>query len=197
MVSRDIRIKWSPGHMKIEGNEEADALAGNAADPENPKPCNDPLSQQPTICGLRSEARKLKRGAAAAWWASVEPKLSTNYRKWGLNYKVHLPKELELPRPILHRLLALRTGHGDFEWYHKKFHHEDAELNCGCGGTKTPEHLVHCPRVFRYLAKWPFKPRRPPRTQKEGEGYLMRLLEQPQEFQKFLKITGFYTSICA
>lgn len=197
MISRDIKIKWSPGHMKIEGNEEADALANSAADPQNPKPCNDPLSQQPTICGIRSEARKLKQDAAAAWWASVEPKLSAKYRKWCLNYRVHLPIELGLPRPTLHRLLALRTGHGDFEWYHNKFHHEDAELNCSCGGIKTPEHLVHCPRVVRYLAKWPFKPRRPPRTQKEGEGYLMRLLQQPREFQKFLEITGFYRSICA
>jgi ribonuclease HI len=44
MQTRDIRIKWSPGHMDIEGNEEADALADIAADPASPKWIDDPIA---------------------------------------------------------------------------------------------------------------------------------------------------------
>jgi ribonuclease HI len=44
MQSRDIRIKWSPGHMGIEGNEEADTLVDIAADPLSPKWIDDPIA---------------------------------------------------------------------------------------------------------------------------------------------------------
>ena len=81
MQTRDIRIKWSPGHMGIEGNEEADALAGSAADPLSPKWIDDPIALQPTVCGIQSLARGIKKMAMASWWATVEPKLSGRYRK--------------------------------------------------------------------------------------------------------------------
>ena len=54
-------------HTGIEGNEEADKLADIAANPNRPMPCLDPLSQQPTICGIRSVANKIKRDAAQSW----------------------------------------------------------------------------------------------------------------------------------
>lgn len=160
-LTADIRVKWSPGHTGIEGNEEADALADIAANPERPTPCTDPLSHQPTICGVRSVARKILKEATRAWWESVAPNLSQRYRQWELPYAIKPPPELSLPRATLHRLLALRTGHGDFSWYHTKFKHEDAKLECSCGSLKTPEHPVFCKRVFRYLYNWPLKPRRP------------------------------------
>ena len=87
----------------------------------------------------------------ATWWATVEPKLSGRYRKWALPYEVKPLKELDLPRSTLHRLLAIRTGHGDFDWYHTKFKHDDVVLNCSCGKKKTLDHLVHCRRTFRFL----------------------------------------------
>jgi ribonuclease HI len=196
MQTRDIRIKWSPGHMGIEGNEVADALAGSAADPFSPKWIDDPIALQPTVCGIRSLARDIKKTATASWWATVEPKLSGRYRKWALPYEVKPLKELDLPRSILHRLLAIRTGHGDFDWYHTKFKHNDAVLDCSCGKKKTPDHLVYCRKTFRFLWNWPLKPKRPPRNQFEGWDYLSRLLASPKDFQKFLQITGFYSRIC-
>src|SRR5271168_525072 len=66
------------------------------------------------------------------------------YKKWGLDYQMKLPPELNLPRATLHRLLAIRSSHGDFSWYHTKFNHKDAKLVCSCGQPKSPEHLVFC-----------------------------------------------------
>lgn len=195
-LSAEIRVKWSPGHTGIEGNEEADALADIAADPGSPRPCPDPLSQQPTICGIRSVANKMKRDAARDWWDKVSPTLSQRYRRWDLPYVVKPSPELDLPRATLHRLLALRTGHGDFSWYHQKFHHDDAKLECSCGSPKTPEHLVHCKKVFRYLYNWPLKPKRPPRNEAEGRYYIRQLMKEPQKFLEYVQLTSFYAKVC-
>ncbi|RAL65007.1 hypothetical protein DID88_001115 [Monilinia fructigena] len=97
---------------------------------------------QPTISGIGSIARSLAHNVTSGWWRKNEPTLSGRYRKWQLDYALKEPMELKLSRPTLHRLLALRSRHGDFEAYHKRFKHEDAETHCPCGKAKTPEHLV-------------------------------------------------------
>lgn len=38
------------------------------------------------------------------------------------------PPELALPRPILHRLIAGRTGHGDYAGWHHRFNHPPSRL---------------------------------------------------------------------
>jgi hypothetical protein len=55
--------------------------------------------------------------------------------------------ELQPPRPILHHLLAARSGHGDFADYHERFAHEGADLECSCGRRKAPEHFLICDKV--------------------------------------------------
>lgn len=55
----------------------------------------------------------------------------------------YLP-ELSLPRGSLRRLLAARSGHGDFAQHQECFNHEDALLFCFCGQHKTPQHFYHC-----------------------------------------------------
>ena len=106
--------------------------------------------------------------------------------------------ELDLPRTTLHRLLAIRSSHGDFSWYHTKFAHEDAQLLCSCGRPKTPDHIVHCrktttPFQFRY---WPQRPEARPNTPATSIEYLTRLMAKPADFATFLQATEFYTTIC-
>ncbi len=48
---------------------------------------------------------------------------------------------LSLPRPILARVLAARSGHGDFTSYHERFGHQSAMLQCCCGARTFFSHL--------------------------------------------------------
>ncbi|RAL65763.1 hypothetical protein DID88_005428 [Monilinia fructigena] len=113
-----VNIRWSPGHQGITGNEAADSLAdaGAKSDIVDPGP-----TAQPTISGIGSIARSLAHNVTSGWWRKNEPTLSGGYRKWQLDYALKEPMELKLSRPTLHRLLALRSRHSDFEAYHKTF----------------------------------------------------------------------------
>ncbi|RAL62915.1 hypothetical protein DID88_004756 [Monilinia fructigena] len=128
-----VGIRWSPGHMGIEGNETADELADAGA---NEGRMDDDRSAEPTISGIGTTARALADAATSDWWSRCLTGLSASYRKWGLGYSIAEPPELRLPRTLLHRLLAARTAHGDFAQYHRRFGHTDAELNCLCGYAK-------------------------------------------------------------
>ncbi|RAL58741.1 hypothetical protein DID88_003047 [Monilinia fructigena] len=160
-----VGIRWSPGHMGIEGNETADELADAGA---NEGRMDDDRSAEPTISGIGTTARALADAVTSDWWSRCLTGLSASYRKWGLGYSIAEPPELRLPRTLLHRLLAARTAHGDFAQYHRRFGHTDAELNCLCGYAKTPEHLVFCEISQRKFHAWPAKPERPPSRPKEG-----------------------------
>jgi len=61
-----------------------------------------------------SIARNLLRGIEQKWWRKPKEKLSDWYRQWDLPYRVGPPEELNLNRPVLARLLAIRTMHRDF-----------------------------------------------------------------------------------
>jgi hypothetical protein len=99
------------------------------------------------------------------------------------------PAELHLPRPLLSRILAARTGHGDFADYHKRFNHGDAHLLCRCGKKKSPIHFFFC-----YIAK-----RRMPRPLGSPSEMIPHLLGTPKGAAKlaaWLPETRFYESIC-
>jgi hypothetical protein len=181
----DIRVRWSPGHMGSTGNEEADGLADSEAhDPHEPSH----LAAEPTITGLRTDARTLMRGARRSWWVDRKPNLSTWYKGWALSYNTTPQEELTLTRRVLAKLLAIRTRHGDFAWYHRKYRHDDAELLCPCGKDKSPDHLVHCPRMRRWFLQWPARPAWPPTNTEEGITYLQQLLRNPEDFADFLRL---------
>lgn len=63
------------------------------------------------------------------------------------------PDELRLPRHLFARILAARTGHGDFADYHERFNHEDAHLYCRCGARKSPVHFFFCRVAKRRLPR--------------------------------------------
>jgi hypothetical protein len=109
MQAYDIKIRWAPGHTGFE-DEAADKLAGLGALQE----WDAGLASKPTASGIRSVYRDLRRGAQCAWWAKCSVKLSARYKKLEIDLRVKLLPELELPRPTLHHLLAIRSAHGDF-----------------------------------------------------------------------------------
>jgi ribonuclease HI len=192
MQSHDIRVRWSPGHTGIEGNEAADRLADQGAFAD----WAEGLESEPTISGMRSVYRKFRDQARDEWWNKRSQKLSERYRRWAPTYTIRNLPELQLPRGVLHRYLALRTGHGDFSWYHRKFKHADAELKCSCKRHKAPGHIVFCRRTQRHFERWPHRPATPPTSTAEGMQYLAQLLTRPTDFEKLLEVTEFYSKIC-
>lgn len=134
-------VTWgsmSPGHTNIAGNEEADALA--KAGCSQPAPAD----ALPTLAYLRKLARKQPRDAFEAWWSTAAPE---RYRPLKLKATMRCPKELVVPRPSLHHLLAARSHHGDFADYHERFNHANARLICSCGRRKEPKHLFYCRKI--------------------------------------------------
>ncbi|KAJ6439036.1 hypothetical protein O9K51_08440 [Purpureocillium lavendulum] len=102
-------VRWIPGYTNITGNEQADALAKAATSlPE-------PADALPTLAHLRRTARQQSRDAFEAWWDASAP---DQYKPLHLKPTTGCPPELELPRPLLHHLLAARSRHGDFADYH-------------------------------------------------------------------------------
>ena len=190
--THDVRVKWCPGHCNITGNELADKLAKTGARRKDvDKDCT------PTAYGVKSLARKITCELRKTWWSRASLDLSERYRSWDLTYHIRCPKELDvLTRPALHRYLAIRTGHGDFAWYHRRFGHREANLKCSCGRNKDPEHLVRCGKTLATFGRWPCRPIRQPRSEKEARLYLETLMSNPLAFQEFLGTTGFYNSIC-
>lgn len=93
-------------------------------------------------------------------------------------------------------LLALRTGHGDFKWYHIRFKHETSNNYCSCGQSKGPRHIVWCKRIRASFFDWPLKPITQPNNTSERLAYLRGLLASPRDFAKYLQVTRFYTNIC-
>lgn len=184
MALDNITIRWSPGHCGIEGNELADKLADEAA-AEDLAPTG--AAAEPTVSGLKSDVRRLNRLAELDWWTPRALLLNSWYRSWLLDYNPRkAPKELSLSRPSLAKIIAMRTRHGHFAWYHRKFKHEDAVLHCRCGALLAPGHVVYCPHTTRRFCYWPQRPARPPRSAEEGIKYLRTL--QPLELQWLLEL---------
>ncbi|EXU94617.1 reverse transcriptase domain protein [Metarhizium robertsii] len=134
---RQTDIRWIPGHSNIAGNEQADVLAKvGCTHPE-------PMNAAPTLAFLRRGAKRQCKDVARAWWNETAP---DKYRSLNLDFPNCCPPELDLPRPVLHHLLAARN-HRDFADYHERFGHDDAKLTCSSSWRKSPTHLFYCRKV--------------------------------------------------
>ncbi|KAF9728649.1 hypothetical protein PMIN01_13477 [Paraphaeosphaeria minitans] len=194
METHDVSIKWAPGHLGIEGNETADRLANQEA--QHPSPPTGKAAV-PTLSGIKSVARKVLRSIQQIWWADKKTKLSRWYKSWELDYAPRRgPGELDLPRAVLARFLSIRSMHGDFAWYHRKFNHNDANLTCSCGRDKTPEHLALCRKTLGAFGRWPLRPPALPSSRADGLAYTAALIGDPEAFEAFTQLTQYYTKVC-
>ncbi|KAM4055569.1 RNase H domain-containing protein [Hirsutella rhossiliensis] len=119
----DVRTRWCPGHTGIAGNERADQLAKEgcrALGPDRP----------PTYANIKRQAKAAARRDFQDWWAAGAP---SSYKSLGLKASLGAPG-LHTKRQHLHHLLAARSGHGDFAGCHERFNHEEARIECSCGG---------------------------------------------------------------
>ncbi|KAK5998958.1 Interferon-induced GTP-binding Mx2-like protein [Cladobotryum mycophilum] len=92
----------------------------------------------PTLANVRRQAKLDARLTYENYWYKNRPH---SYRRWDLFPRTG--PELSLPRGILHRLLAERSGHGDFQEYHDLFNHNTIRT-CQCGSPLNPGHFVEC-----------------------------------------------------
>ena len=115
------------------------------------------------------------------WCSDVCP---PRYQDLDLKMRRRKPPELTLSRRLLHRLIAARTGHGDFAAYHRRLKHVDAELECVCGQETTPTHFITC-RIYANLV-------RKLRNGKTIDNFRNQILQHNclKKFTEFSKITG-------
>ena len=138
-----IKIGWIPGHEGLAGNEIADEVARRELNlPENSRTTHDVM----TLASSGRKARELARQMLTDWWHLNRPK---HYADLELEMRRKKPPELALPRAMFARLIAARTGHGDFAAYNRRFNHTDATLNCECGREKSIGHLIQCRKALK------------------------------------------------
>ncbi|EED17292.1 conserved hypothetical protein [Talaromyces stipitatus ATCC 10500] len=78
------------------------------------------------VCGSKTQALSTTQ----TQWQIIAPQ---TYQDLEITISPKRPEELPLNRLDLGRIIAARTGHGDFVNYHKCFNHDDAYLLCWCG----------------------------------------------------------------
>ncbi|KAK5992521.1 Xylosyltransferase oxt [Cladobotryum mycophilum] len=180
-LATELRVSlcWCPGHMGIPGNEMADEQAKLGASlPNN----NNTI----TLAAARRIARRKPLTAFQQWWKKEAP---ASYQRLQLQVTLREPPELSLTRNNLHRLIAARSGHGDFaDYYTHKYPGSTATRTCSCGRNKTLDHIFYCRKV------------NPKHRIKLG---LMPSVTIAQylgpDFERFIKLvneTGFFQKIC-
>lgn len=135
---RTWEVRWIPGHKEIRGNERADVLAKAAA--------ADRPARAPSEWSLAALMRWRRNALASdfrSWWREARGRRE---------YEDPAPWRAlagKLPRKAVGRVLAARSGHGDFDAYHTQLNH-DTPLGCPrCRQEKSVTHAWTCRSLFR------------------------------------------------
>ena len=152
MQTHDVRVRWAPGHTGIEGNEAADKLADLGAMTED---WDTGLASEPTVSGIRSIFRNLRRDAQCSWWTERSTKLSRWYKKWGLDYQVKFHRNSTCPGPLF--TVSWLSAH----------HTETSAGTIQSSTTQTPNSSAHA--VNPSLRSIWFSVRRPRRLSDTGQ----------------------------
>ncbi|KAL2885136.1 putative double-stranded RNA/RNA-DNA hybrid binding protein [Ceratocystis lukuohia] len=137
------KVHWVPGHCEVPGNEAVDQLAKAGCKSE------DLLVPKATMS--LTAARRWRNEAFKAdfrnWMKENCPKIKHlgGALNWPRPYDIGWMKGLH--RGTVARILAARSGHGDFKEYHVWLNHRNAELHCpvtGCDQAKTFTHPWEC-----------------------------------------------------
>ncbi|ODM18340.1 hypothetical protein SI65_06211 [Aspergillus cristatus] len=173
-----VHVHWIPGHAGIAGNEQADEQAKKGAR-STPQTNTPPTRYAWAHRTLREEFWRRFQ----AFWAENAPQQYQDL-SIGLDKRPH---ELSLPRATLGRLLAARSGHGDFAQYHERFGHEDAKLECSCGRPKTPHHFYYCQKGHKASPQ-------PWGSRQVDE--ILRSKSGTRDLHEWLQRSHFYRTIC-
>jgi len=141
-----------------------------------------------SLAGLKRWAKMEAPEAMHKLWNTTAPQL---YRDLGIYSSPIKPQELYLPRSGLGRIIAVRSGHGDFAKYYERFRYTDALLFCSCGIRKGPLHFFFCVKGKRRA--------RIHSSSKTPSKALDELLGTPEGVEKlaeWFKKTRFYEEVC-
>nr|ABC24970.1 reverse transcriptase [Monascus pilosus] len=182
---RPVRVSWVPGHTGIAGNELADRLAKQGAAMEG-------SHIPPSPAYLRREAKQQLHTATQAAYTRSAPQA---YQDLGIrpHTKSSRAQEHKLPRWVLGRLIAARTGHGDFAAYHERFHHTDYLATCSCKKLKTPVHFFFCPHTRK---RWKERRKHTLAGPAKTIDWLLGTAAGAEEFSRIVQNTSFFTDIC-
>jgi ribonuclease HI len=136
-----LRLQWMPGHCENAGNDAADRLAKEAAQPGKSHPFRPLLSRENAF---------IRDNIHAQWgqeWKSSTK--GSHLRKIDNTLPARYTRKLygNLPRNRVYLLTQLRTGHNWLSSYRKKIGYSDDD-RCECGAQETVAHvLMECPRL--------------------------------------------------
>jgi ribonuclease HI len=136
-----LRLQWIPGHCENVGNDTADRLAKEAAQPGKTHPFRPLLSRENAF--VRS---KIYDQWKQEWKTSTK---GAHLRKIDGDLPARHTRKLygNLPRNRAYLLTQLRTGHNWLASYRKRIGYSDDE-RCECGAQETVAHvLMDCPKL--------------------------------------------------